>query len=551
MLEGARDWMFGPRVTPQPWEVMETTGEAMGWRRASVALPVEASAPSLARTRPSSSFLAVRYFGWRRCTAGGSLTLALFPVLVLVFLLPPGWTTAVAGESILPRIRVDANQRGFVTAAGSRFVPFGVTYYRPGTGWAPQVWKQFDAEATRADFAKLRENGANCVRVFLTFGSFYPEPGRLDPQAVSKLDRFLTLAAEHGLYVHPTGPDHWEGLPDWARTDRISDERVLAALEDFWRLLAGHFRGRTEIFAYDLLNEPEVPWDTAPLRAHWNRWLETRYPSHPALTNAWKRTDTPAFGAIPPPPKEDAELDPRLLDFQHFREELAVRWTRRQTAAIRAADPEALVTAGLIQWSVPVVLAHVGHYAAFRPEQQAPFLDFLSFHFYPLEHGAYRYTGPDAESRNLAYLDCLARECSRWGKPTVIGEFGWYGGGKPKAFKEGTASTEEDQARWCCKVVEQTRPRVSGWLNWGFQDQPEATDVSEFTGLRRADGTEKAWGREFRRLGASLLEPPPPPRGSTGSFPALDWDRLITSRRAAESFRHAYLEAFRTSASSP
>ncbi len=50
------------------------------------------------------------------------------------------------------RIRVDAAKHGFVDATGQRFVPCGVSYYRPGTGWAPQLWKQFDAEATRLDF---------------------------------------------------------------------------------------------------------------------------------------------------------------------------------------------------------------------------------------------------------------------------------------------------------------------------------------------------------------------------------------------------------------
>src|SRR5437879_4679551 len=72
----------------------------------------------------------------------------------------------------LPKVRVAADGRGLETASGKPFVPFGLTYYRPGTGWAPQVWKQFDAEATRRDFARMKELGVNCVRVFLSFGSF-------------------------------------------------------------------------------------------------------------------------------------------------------------------------------------------------------------------------------------------------------------------------------------------------------------------------------------------------------------------------------------------
>ena len=73
----------------------------------------------------------------------------------------------------LPKIRIGKDSRTFVTDTGKPFMPFGVTYYRPGTGWAPQVWKRFDAEATRKDFARMKELGVNCARVFLTYGSFY------------------------------------------------------------------------------------------------------------------------------------------------------------------------------------------------------------------------------------------------------------------------------------------------------------------------------------------------------------------------------------------
>jgi beta-galactosidase GanA len=446
----------------------------------------------------------------------------------------------------LPRIRVADDGRGFVTADGRPWVPFGVNYYRPGTGWAPQVWKQFDADAVRRDFKKLRGLGATCVRVFLTYGSFLQEPGVLHPEGWAKLDQFLTLAEEQGLYVHPTGPDHWEGLPEWARADRISDPQVLDALEAFWTELATRLRHRSVVFAYDLLNEPEVPWDTRPLRQRWNQWLTDRYHTQSELTNAWKRSDSPALGQIPPPPEEDALLDPRLLDFQRFREDLAEDWTRRQAAAIRRADPQALVTVGLIQWSVPVVLAHVRHYSGFRPSRQAPHLDFLSFHFYPLAEGAYRYGGAEEEQQNLIYLETLAREHARWGKPVVIGEFGWYGGGLPRSFGQGSPASEEDQARWCRQVVTRTRGLVQGWLNWGFHDQPEATDVSQFTGLLRADGTPKAWAGQFEMLARDLAANPPhrpvlDPQDAVVSDLDRHWDRLITSRAEVDAFRrHLY-----------
>ena len=121
-------------------------------------------------------------------------------------------------------------------------MPFGVSYYRPGTGWAPQVWKKFDAEATRKDFTRMKELGVNCARVFLSYGSFYHEPGVLDTNGLAKFDQFLDIAEEAGIHVHPTGPDMWEGPPEWP-VGGIGDERTLGALEAFWKMFAARYRG--------------------------------------------------------------------------------------------------------------------------------------------------------------------------------------------------------------------------------------------------------------------------------------------------------------------
>lgn len=48
---------------------------------------------------------------------------------------------------------VSSDRKGFVTQTGERYAPFGANYFRPNTGWAPQVWKRFDEAATRRDFA--------------------------------------------------------------------------------------------------------------------------------------------------------------------------------------------------------------------------------------------------------------------------------------------------------------------------------------------------------------------------------------------------------------
>ncbi len=445
----------------------------------------------------------------------------------------------------LPKVRIAPSGRTFVTEANKPFVPIGVNYYRPGTGWAPQLWKQFDAEATRRDFARLRELGANCVRVFVSFGSFYTKPGALDDDGLKKFDQFLAIAEEAGIYVHPTGPDHWETLPEWARTDHFANEAFLRSLEGFWKLFAARYRGRNVIFAYDLKNEPAVGWDSADMRSRWNAWLKQHYTSPADAAKAWGvDAATLNWGEVAVPPRKDVADSKLLLDYQYFRDDRADDWTRRQVTAIKAADPDALVTVGLLQSSVPAVGGGV-HWPAFRPSRQAKLLDFLEVHFYPNAGGLYDYAKPEGEQRNLASLESVVREVAAPGKPVVLAEFGWYGGGalRLRNGKTSAPGSEEQQARWCRRAVETTAGLACGWLNWGFYDHPQANDCSQLTGLLTVDGKLKAWGAEFQKLVARFGGHEIPP-AKLGSRPALDWDRNITSAKAAQEFRDAYLSAF-------
>ncbi|MGQ9697458.1 MAG: cellulase family glycosylhydrolase [Armatimonadota bacterium] len=456
---------------------------------------------------------------------------------------PTGGTPVVASK--LPKIRVTRDGKGFAGSDGKPFVPFGVNYFRPHTGWAPQVWKQFDPEAVRKDFALLKAYGVNCVRVFLSYGSFYDTPGVLSEDGIRKFDQFLRLADEAGIYVHPTGPDHWEGTPEWARRDTIADEDVLRALERFWKLFASRYKGVNTIFAYDLRNEPSVPWNSPAVRKRWTEWVHRRYSSQEDAAKAWGvPPESVTWDDIPVPAPEDKAGDRMLLDYQRCREEIADEWTRRQAAAIKAADPDALVTVGLIQWSVPAVLPGVQHYSAFRPDRQARFVDFLEIHFYPLARGMYEYRSLEERDLNLAYLESVVSETARAGKPAVIAEYGWYGGGALK-FESGNSrpAREEEQAEWCSRLIETTQGLAVGWLNWGVYDHPEARDVTQLTGLFTVDGKEKVWGRRFREIARQIAQSDMKAKGLK-QRPKLDWELCVTSRKAAEEFLEAYHRAY-------
>ena len=450
-----------------------------------------------------------------------------------------------AADQPLPKVRVAPDGRSFETSDGKPFVPIGVNYYRPGTGWAPQVWKQFDAEATRKDFARMKELGVKCVRVFLSYGSFYSDPGVLLTNGLEKFDQFLDIAEKAGIYVHPAGPDHWEGPPNW-RPVAVADPRTIEYTEQFWRLFAPRYRSRHVIFAYDLKNEPMVDWQNEIIPPQWNAWLRKKYGSVEKLTAAWSTTNQLELGKIAVPEPKNSLMNPELLDFQSFREDLADEWTRRQAGAIKAADPEALVTVGCLQTSVPSRFwGGIADYTGFRPERQAKYLDFLEIHFYPFERGVYEYKSEDDELANLAYLEGMVREVARPGKPVVLAEFGWYGGSEKPKFDGGKhpIGTEAQQAKYLRRAVQTSAGFVVGWLNWGFYDHPQASDCSELTGLLTADGKLKAWGRTFQQLSARYAGRRIPP-AKLGPRPAFDWDACITSSTSAGQFRDAYFKAF-------
>ena len=470
-------------------------------------------------------------------------TISLAFILLVISLAVPA--SGEPSSQPLPKILVAKDNRTFVTESRKPFVPFGVNYYRPGTGWAPQIWKQFDPEATRKDFARMKELGVNCVRVFLTFHSFYTDPGVLRQEGLEKFDQLLTMAEEAGIYVHPTGPEHWEGPPNW-RPVAIAHEGTLKAAEEFWRLFATRYRGRNAIFAYDLKNEPDVGWKIDIIKPQWNAWLEKKYGSADKLAAAWKATNHLEFGKIEIPPAKNALRDPELLDFQSFREDIADEWTRRQAEAIKSGDPKALVTVGCLQTSVPSRFwGGIEDYTGYRPSRQAKFLDFLEIHFYPSEGGGYEYRTEQGELANLSYLEGIVREVAKAGKPVVLAEFGWYGGAEKPKFDKGAhpQASEEQQAAYCRHVIETSAGFAVGWLNWGLYDHPGATDCSELTGLLTADGKTKAWGKTFHELSAKFQGKTIPPK-SIGSRPNLDWDACVTSAAATKEFRDKYLKEF-------
>ncbi len=422
---------------------------------------------------------------------------------------------------------------------GPAFTPWGCNYYDPETGWPPRLWEQFDPGRVGAQFDQIRAIGGNVVRVFATVLNVMDGPDRVSAAGLAKMEKMLALAGDRGIRVIWSGPSLWEGAPAWWKEPTPFESylrpKLLKAQAVAWRGLARAMRGHPALLAYELHNEPFAP--SRPSRALSARWAR------------WRAKHAPLAPAEPPCPVEPLQWD-WSADFQRFREQVAVDYVRRMTAAIRQEDDTHLVTIGLHQKSAPFDWYPPDPYAAFNPHQLARFVDYTSIHFYPhhvFHPNIYRDPCETAlgMAETLAHARAVARYVHTAGQPVVMEECGWSGGGAVMtANREQAARTEADQTAWCTGLVAATRDDVCGWLFWPYRDTPSSLDASRFSGLYNAAGQLKDWGRAFAKLAPGITGAIPPRAAGTTTLP-FSWEQLVTRPEAIKACRAAYLEAFR------
>jgi hypothetical protein len=336
-----------------------------------------------------------------------------------------------------------------------------------------------------ADFARMESLGVNVVRVFGTWMSFVESETTVNEEGFSKFDRMLSIAWKHGIRLHPTGPDHWEGQPAFMQGDSnyIISEHLLQAGENYWREMGKRYKDDERIFAWDILNEPSVqPNDT-----FWQVWEAI------AGANGWeKRPDR--YGLI-----KDPEA---AMAFRNLCSSYADNWLDRMASAVRTGGNSTLVTVGFLQSIFPLT-----GFCGFHPAWAAKHLDFLSYHFYP---GLI-----DTSILYRRYLDrgvLTAAYLAGFGKAVFNGEFSWMGGNPDVVQLGGTLfppSGEEQGAVWNRDLVTATRPYACGWLNWGMFDMPESQDCTRNSGMCTGDGTVKAWGRMFKDMAPAIAKSKP------------------------------------------
>jgi hypothetical protein len=267
-------------------------------------------------------------------------------------------------QSGLPEVH---RQGSDLVAGGERFRVWGFNY---GLGQRYPILGYFERPTARglqsvvADMRRARLLGANTLRVYLEIKTFMKGPKRPRRRALAALAALLDRAEQLHVYLDLTGNLVWRAPPAWY--DALPERARWAVQARFWRAVARTAHGSPAVLVYELTSEPVI-----------------------GDSEHWYYGELDGYTFIQRIVRDTAGRD---------RSELARRWIRLLTAAIRAHDRRHLIGVGLLPFG-----------GAFGPANVADLLDLLLVHEYPQE-------GRESEAISLV------REFAAQGKPVVLGE---------------------------------------------------------------------------------------------------------------------------------
>lgn len=337
---------------------------------------------------------------------------------------------APSGPAGLDPLRVGPRGTGLVGAdSGAPFVAWGFNWGGPGD--------YDDLGLVRERFSQMRSFGANTVRLNLQFGDVMTSPTQPSRAALDHLAAIVKLAESERLYLDISGNEVWVpgGAPAWY--DSLGESARWDAQAVYWGALAGTCAGSAAVACYDLLSEPAVGDGLPP-----GAWYTGRFGPY----NFVQRISLDLGGRSPA--------------------QVARAWTGKLVDAIRAKDPDHLITVGMQPNQAQ---------SRFPASAVARLLDFLSVHVYPR-------TGQVQES--LALVQSLAS----LGKPVLVEE---------TYLLYGDSATLE-------QFISGSRQYADGWL--GFYYGPAVADLKHPTALARP--LQKEWLRLFEKYAPMLRRTP-------------------------------------------
>ena len=455
---------------------------------------------------------------------------------------------------------------------GRPFVPIGANYCAvmarvDAGGYCGNVFPLFGtdehtagdgvAEGRRA-FERLESLGLNIVRIWLEPHDFFPVGRRLDPAGAAKLDALLDAGRRHGIRftigMHLC--DHASGHK-FQPFEPPHGERLLDQLHT----LAGRWGRDEQIFSWTIVGEGTLPWQTPWIVSQWPAWLQYWYNDDlDTLRKAWgSGMKVPSFAdaPVPPPnvgltvplgtlrPSAIAEFPPDpwagstwRYDWRLFIEEIGSARVRREARTLREAGARQMITVGNNCWTFPGLPA-TQMARGYDPYFYLDAVDYLCQHNYPAPQCLPGATGDPLDNEEsmqfwLNACEIIGRIYGSLGKPVIMEEWGWYGGGASSFLCPLPHRSEDDQRRYGDRMMEVTQHCFAGWLNWLWRDMPRASDISNLSGLFAADGNRlKPWGRSFTEW-ARKLKAAPPVRAAARATLDMPMKDLYTSDTAHE-----------------
>jgi len=256
----------------------------------------------------------------------------------------------------------------YLTADGKPVFLSGVNYI-VSDGWLINLPAVSDS-VFEADMAALQAIGVNHIRFFPLWPLTQPEPRKINPLIINRLDALAERAGRHQITVQLAPITGWMSgavfLPAWAKGDLLRDPDILTGQEYLAGRLAGRYRNHRAVLGYDFGNELNVLIDKVA-----------------------------AASGKP------------------YTAEAVEEWMSHIYRAFKQTAPEQLVTNGI----------GTGYNRLFDIRRMSPFVDYFAPHSYAYFHGTAA-IDPWYGQRTTYSANYIAAWCEMMGKPVVIQEIG-------------------------------------------------------------------------------------------------------------------------------
>lgn len=211
------------------------------------------------------------------------------------------------------------------------------------------------------DLGQISAAGLNMIRTgwWTGWDKFCDENGQPYDRSLRTLEAYLMTARKNGL---PVQFNFFAFLPEvLGGTNPYFDPEAVRRQQKLVSSVVARFQA-VPYLAWDLINEPSFShrlWTMRPNGdaielAHWNQWLNRRYPDRAALAHAWNLPLSAVTGPVHLP--TDLEFTPRgtyvgqnslkLYDFWRFAQESFASWVKGMRRIIRAVGSTQLITVG-------------------------------------------------------------------------------------------------------------------------------------------------------------------------------------------------------------